>query len=55
MTGVEMELRELMRKAERNNMMAATMTIHQAEQVHHKGNKGKQQPAQQGVEEAARR
>ena len=54
MTGMEMDLlRELMRKAERNNMMAATMTIHQAEQVHHKGNKGKQQTAQQGGKNSA--
>ena len=54
MTGMEMDLlRELMRKAERNNMMAATMTIHQAEQIHHKGNKGKQQTAQQGGKSSA--
>ena len=53
MTGVEMDLlRELMRKAERNNMMAATMTIHQAEQEHHKG-KGRQQTAQQGGKSSA--
>ena len=53
MTGMEMDLlRELMRKAERNNMMAAAMTVHQAEQEQHKG-KGKQQTAQQGGKSSA--